>query len=95
MDQVEKRWEGDERRGGVCPSPGCRLPEAAADSAVRKVFAILGVDIDDPQQVQRFQDQLRFTAKLQDVFDKGFFGVLAAAASIATAAVIAKLFGWR
>ena len=31
-----------------------------ADKSVKKVFAILGVDIDDPQQVEEFREDLRF-----------------------------------
>jgi hypothetical protein len=31
------------------PEKHCEFAEAAADSAVRKVFAILGVDVDKPE----------------------------------------------
>lgn len=64
-----------ERIAPHCPTPalrrerrrypdGCALAEDvsrdAADAAVRKVFAILGVDIDDPSSVARLQSDLRF-----------------------------------
>lgn len=53
------------------PAPErCIAADAAADAAVRKTFAILGVDIDDPQQVKRFQDSLRFSEKLNIMADK-------------------------
>lgn len=48
------------------PDPGRRCPLAdaatdrAADAAVRKTFAILGVDIDDLESVARLQADLRF-----------------------------------
>lgn len=53
------------------PTPDkCIAAEAAADTAVKKTFAILGVDIEDPQQVKRFQDSLRFSEKLNNIADK-------------------------
>lgn len=44
----------------------------AADKAVQSVFAILGVDIDDPRQVEEFRQDLRFGGKLRRAADKGF-----------------------
>lgn len=75
-------YKGKERR------QGCELADAAADSAVRKTFNILGVDVDDPQQVERFRVSLRFGDKLSKFVDKGFF----ASASI-LAMFMATLFG--
>ena len=46
----------------ACQSTGeCKYAMQAADIAVTKVFAILGVDIDDPKQVSNFQEDLRFS----------------------------------
>jgi hypothetical protein len=56
--------------------------EEAAEHAVKKVFAILGVDIDRPESVEEFREDLRFGRKLRKVADHGllaFFGVVAAA----------------
>jgi hypothetical protein len=56
--------------------------EYAADSAVKKVFAILGVDIDRPESVEEFRADLRFGRKLRKIADQGtlaFIGVVAAA----------------
>ena len=75
-------YKGKERRHG------CEFADAAADSAVRKTFNILGVDVDDPQQVERFRVSLRFGDKLSKFADKGFF----ASASI-LAVFMATLFG--
>lgn len=59
-----------------------RMSEDAAEHAVKKVFAILGVDIDRPESVEEFREDLRFGRKMRKVADHGFlafFGVVAAA----------------
>ena len=59
-----------------------RMSEDAAEHAVKKVFAILGVDIDRPESVEELRDDLRFGRKMRKVADHGllaFFGVVAAA----------------
>ena len=43
----------------------------AADRAVKKVFAILGVDIDKPESVEEFREDLRFGRKLRKASDHG------------------------
>lgn len=45
--------------------------DEAADKAVRKVFAILGVDIDKPESVEEFREDLRFGRKMRKVADHG------------------------
>lgn len=60
-----------------CDNPTC---QDAADRAVKKVFAILGVDIDKPESVEEFREDLRFGKKLRKIADHStlaFFGVLA------------------
>lgn len=60
----------------------CPQAEQAADHAVRKVFAILGVDIDKPESVEEFREDLRFGKKLRKAADHGLLalmGVIAAA----------------
>ncbi len=44
----------------------------AAKCAVQNVFAILGVDVDDPRQVEEFRQDLRFGGKLRRAADRGF-----------------------
>jgi len=56
----------------------CRYSEEAARSAVKQVFAILGVDVDDPAQVEDFRKDLRFGRMLRCAGDKGFLAVVAA-----------------
>jgi hypothetical protein len=48
----------------------------AADLAVKKVFAILGVDVDRPESVESFREDLRFGRKLRKLADHGFMGAV-------------------
>jgi hypothetical protein len=60
-----------------CQNPNC---QEAADRAVKKVFAILGVDIDRPESVEEFREDLRFGKKLRKIADHStmaFVGVVA------------------
>jgi len=54
----------------------CPQAEQAADHAVRKVFAILGVDIDKPESVEEFREDLRFGKKLRKASDHGFLALV-------------------
>ena len=52
-------------------SSGERVSEESADRAVKKVFAILGVDINKPESVEEFREDLRFGRKLRKLADHG------------------------
>ena len=56
-----------------CPSPGqdCPQAHAAAEEAVKRVFAILGVNIDEPKEVEEFRENLRFSATLRKTVEEG------------------------
>ncbi len=43
----------------------CSVAREAADIAVRKTFAILGVDLDSPKEVDAFRMDLRFAGELR------------------------------
>lgn len=83
--------------------PKCEIPqqcpqaEETAERAVRKVFAILGVDIDRPESVEEFREDLRFGKRMRKVADYGFLalaGVLAAAVMAAVwAGIVSKING--
>lgn len=51
-----------------------------ADKAVRKTFAILGVDIDDPASIEEFRQDLRFGKRLRRIADHGTLAFFAAVA---------------
>lgn len=76
-------YNGPERR------ESCKFADAAADAAVKKTFSILGVDVDDPQQVENFRVGLRFSDKFSKFVDKGFF-----ASAAILAAFVALIFGY-
>lgn len=85
--------DGGEHRCNLAES----MSEDAAQHAVKKVFAILGVDIDRPESVEEFREDLRFGRKLRKVADHGmlaFFGVAAAALAAAVwAGIVSKING--
>ena len=70
--------------------PVCPQVEEAVDEAVRKTFALFGVDVDDVESVNSFRDDLRFGRKLRRAADHGFFAVVGI---VATGAVIALWTG--
>ena len=68
-----------------CPTnPQC---QEIANQSVKKVFAILGVDIDDPKQVEEFREDLRFGKRLRKYSDYGTMAVVAAVFLAISAAV--------
>ena len=56
---------------------GCSHAAEAAELAVKRVFAILGVDIDKPESVEEFREDLRFGKKLRKGADHGFLAFVA------------------
>jgi hypothetical protein len=76
-----------------CPTnPQC---QEVADKAVKRVFAILGVDVDDPREVEEFREDLRFGKRLRKYSDYGTMAIVAAVcvaiAAALWAGVISKL----
>lgn len=85
---------GEKHLAMVCEEvPGggrhCRLEdvtEEAAEHAVKKVFAILGVDVDKPESVEAFREDLRFGRRMRRIADHGtlvLIGAMAAGISYA------------
>ncbi len=72
---------------------GAECPHAmeAAELAVKKVFAILGVDIDKPESVEEFREDLRFGRKLRRGADHGFLAFMAIIATAVAAAIWAGI----
>lgn len=56
-----------------CASPAC---QEAADRAVKKVFAILGVDVDKPESVEEFREDLRFGKRMRRAADHGLLALV-------------------
>lgn len=55
----------------------CEFAEEAADQAVKKVFAILGVNVDSPESIEKFREDLRFGGRLRKLADHGMLAVIA------------------
>jgi hypothetical protein len=77
-----------------CNNPNC---QDAADRAVKKVFAILGVDIDKPESVEEFREDLRFGKRMRKAADHGFLALVGlfvvGLGAIIWAGIMAKLGG--
>lgn len=70
-----------------CSKDGC---DKAAELAVKKVFAILGVDVDRPESVEEFRMDLRFGRRMRRVSDRGILTIVGA---VATGLVVAVWSG--
>lgn len=61
-----------------CPAlDRCDLADDAAEKAVRKVFAILGVDVDQPESVESFRKDLRAAQSIRKASDHAYLAGLA------------------
>lgn len=69
----------------------CPHAEESAQRAVKKVFAILGVDIDVPREVEAFRENLRFGAAMKRVADRGVLTLVGAIAVAILAALWAGI----
>lgn len=80
------QYEGDERRACYKETGGCPHASEAAENAVKKVFAILGVNVDDPEKVEEFRKSLRWSDVMRRRADHGFLVIVGLiAAAVATA----------
>lgn len=71
-----------------CSQMAKEFAEHAADQAVRKMFAILGVDVEDPHALEEFREDLRFGKRMRRAADKGFM----TAVSVFTGALLVALW---
>jgi hypothetical protein len=77
----------EEKQACSLPPEYCPHIKEAADEAVKKVFAILGVDVDVPKEVEQFRENLRFSANMRRAADKGMLAIIGAIAVGAMAAL--------
>lgn len=68
-----------------------QISQEAADRAVKKVFAILGVDIDKPESVEEFREDLRFGRRMRKLADQGMLAFIVVAVGGVAAALWAGL----
>lgn len=83
----------DEKHQCTLPPEYCPHVKEAADEAVKKVFAILGVDIDVPKEVEEFRENLRFGASMRRAADKGMLTVIGVLVTAMLAALWAGIVG--
>lgn len=75
-----------------CKVPdNCPQAQQAADAAVRRVFAILGVDVDDPEKVEEFRMDLRFGRSMRRAADRGTLAIVGLVAVALAGAVWAGI----
>lgn len=87
-DRIEKKLENSE----------IKIAHRAVDLAVRKAFGHLGVDVDDPKDLQVFRDDLRFGGVFRSAVSKSFYAMLAAifgAIGLAIVVAFKDQFGWK
>lgn len=89
----------EEKQACSLPPEYCPHIKEAADEAVKKVFAILGVDVDVPKEVEQFRENLRFSASMRRAADKGMLAIIGAIAVGAMAAlwagVVSSMMKWH
>lgn len=82
MEKPQKFFQRNDCKASNCDCPPaedtCKYSERAADEAVRKVFAIMGVNVDDPESVENFRDSLRFGKAMHQAASKGAFAFVSA-----------------
>ena len=81
----------EEKQACSLPPEYCPHIKEAADEAVKKVFAILGVDVDVPKEVEQFRENLRFGANMRRAADKGMLAIIGAVAVAGLAAMWAGI----
>ena len=81
----------EEKQACSLPPEYCPHVKEAADEAVKKVFAILGVDVDVPKEVEQFREDLRFGASMRRAADKGMLAIIGAIAVAGLAALWAGI----
>ena len=69
----------------------------SASEAVKQVFYILGVDVDDPESVESFREDLSFGRRLRRAADHGFLAmiglIVVGLGAVIWAGVLAKMGG--
>ena len=70
----------EEKQACSLPPEYCPHVKEAADEAVKIVFAILGVDVVVPKDVEQFRENLRFGASMRRAADKGMLAIIGAIA---------------
>ena len=90
LKEERRKNNGPEARAS-CPVESCEKTEEAADKAVKKVFAIFGVDVDVPKEVEEFRVGLRFGNDMQKYAKRGMMALVVVFASALVLATFAGI----
>lgn len=94
MTQLCQKVADLQRNAEMQPTTSEALVERATKCAVAGVFAQIGVDVNNPVQLQAFRDDLRFSAYARESAKKGFYGLMTGVGSALVAAVLYFLSQW-
>jgi uncharacterized coiled-coil protein SlyX len=86
--KIEKKLEDSEMK----------VAHQAVDMAVKQAFAYMGVDVNDPQQIQNFREDITFGGLIKDAAKKSFYAMLATIGGIIGMSIVISLksyFGWK
>ncbi len=86
--RIEKRLEISEMK----------VAHVAVDMAVKQAFTYMGVDVNDPKQIQAFRDDVTFGGLLKDAARKSFYAMLAAIGGVIGMSFVIMFksyFGWK
>ena len=70
----------------------CPHADESADRAVKKVFAMLGVNVDDPKSVTDFQQDLRFGGRLRRISDRVNITIITVVVATSVAGLLAMVW---
>ncbi len=73
----------------------CPQAHAAAEQAVIKVFAIIGVNVSDPEKVEQFREELRFGRKVKRISDRTAISALSIIVAIAITTLLKRFNIWQ
>lgn len=68
-----------------------RIADAAANDAVKKVFFMLGVDVNDAAAVEEYRENIRFSKVLRGYAAHGMLALIGMLAAMLVAAFVAGL----
>lgn len=63
-----------------------------AKDAVKEVFALLGVDVDDPAKVEEFRKDLRFGGDMRRMRDRGVLAIIGVFFTAIGVAIVSAFF---
>ena len=74
-----------------CPI-AAKIAKMAADDAVEKTFAILGVDVTVPKDLEKFRKSLRFSDSLMETAEKGKLAFVISVIGMIAAVIFTTFF---